>query len=94
MGLHEVLVHFAELEDPRSQVNLRHPLVSVVVITLMAVLAGANGPTAIARWAELKGEFLRHEGIRSDSAVRESGRARVGTKRLVFEEGGKFREGP
>lgn len=59
VGLDEVLVHFAELEDPRSQVNLRHPLVSVVVIALMAVLAGANGPTAIARWAELKGELLR-----------------------------------
>jgi predicted transposase YbfD/YdcC len=59
MGLDEVLVHFAELEDPRSQVNLRHPLVSVVVIALMAVLAGARGPTAIARWAELKEALLR-----------------------------------
>ena len=46
-GLDEVVVHFAELEDPRSEINLRHPLVSVVVIALMAVLAGANGPTAI-----------------------------------------------
>lgn len=57
--LDELLVHFSQLEDPRSQVNLRHPLVSVVVIALMAVLAGANGPTAIARWAELKGELLK-----------------------------------
>lgn len=45
-------------EDPRSTVNRRHPLVSVVVISLMAVLAGANGPTAIAKWAALKVEFL------------------------------------
>ena len=51
-------LHFAELEDPRSTVNLQHPLVSVVVIALMAVLAGASGPTAIARWAALKEEFL------------------------------------
>ena len=29
----------------------RHPLVSVVVIALMAVLAGPGGPTAIAQWA-------------------------------------------
>lgn len=38
-NLDEVVVHFAELEDPRSEINLRHPLVSVVVIALMAVLA-------------------------------------------------------
>src|SRR5258708_5326549 len=56
--LDEVVLHFAELEDPRSTVNRRHPLVSVVVIAVMAVLAGANGPTAIARWAALKEEFL------------------------------------
>jgi predicted transposase YbfD/YdcC len=58
IGLDEVLPHFEALEDPRSPVNLQHPLVSVVVIALMAVLAGANGPTAIAKWAALKQEFL------------------------------------
>ncbi len=52
--LDEVVTHFAELEDPRSTVNRRHPLVSVIVIAVMAVLAGANGPTAIARWAAAK----------------------------------------
>jgi predicted transposase YbfD/YdcC len=58
IALDEVVLHFAELEDPRSTVNLQHPLVSVVVIALMAALAGAGGPTAIARWAALKEEFL------------------------------------
>src|SRR5271165_5380988 len=58
IGLGEVLRHFEELEDPRSTVNQRHPLVSVVVIALMAVLAGASGPTGIAKWAALKREFL------------------------------------
>lgn len=57
-SLDEVVAHFAELEDPRSAVNRQHPLVSVVVIAMMAVLAGAGGPTAIARWAALKEEFL------------------------------------
>jgi len=56
--LDEVVGYFDDLEDPRSTVNLQHPLVSVVVIALMAVLAGAGGPTAIARWAALKAEFL------------------------------------
>jgi predicted transposase YbfD/YdcC len=58
VSLDEVVLHFAELEDPRSTVNRQHPLASVVVIAVMAVLAGANGPTAIARWAALKEEFL------------------------------------
>src|SRR5215468_10464217 len=54
----EVVRHFEELEDPRCSINRKHPLVSVVVIAVMAVLAGASGPTAIARWAALKEEFL------------------------------------
>ena len=58
IGLDEVARHFEELEDPRSSINRKHPLVSVVVIAIMAVLAGANGPTAIAKWAALKEEFL------------------------------------
>jgi predicted transposase YbfD/YdcC len=54
LGLDEIVRHFKGLEDPRSTINRQHPLVSVVVIALMAVLAGASGPTAIADWAELK----------------------------------------
>lgn len=58
IGLDDVTQHFEELEDPRSTVNRLHPLVSVVVIALMAVLAGADGPTAIAKWAATKEELL------------------------------------
>ena len=58
MDVKEVLRHFKQLEDPRSSVNLLHPLDSVVVIAIMAVLAGANGPTAIAKWANMKAEIL------------------------------------
>jgi predicted transposase YbfD/YdcC len=58
IGLDQVIAHFEALEDPRSTVNRQYPLTSVVVIALMAVLAGANGPTAIAKWAALKEEFL------------------------------------
>lgn len=58
IGLEEVVAHFDELEDPRSSINLRHPLGSVIVIALMAVLAGAGGPTAIAKWAAMKEDLL------------------------------------
>ena len=57
-SIDEVLCHFQELEDPRSEINRKHPLVSVVVISLLAVLAGASGPTAIAKWAAMKEELL------------------------------------
>jgi predicted transposase YbfD/YdcC len=56
--LDEVVGYFDDLEDPRARVNLKHPLVSVVVIAMMAVLAGAGGPTAIAKWAALKQDLL------------------------------------
>jgi predicted transposase YbfD/YdcC len=58
VGLDEVVKHFEELEDPRSHVNRKYPLSSVIVIAVMGVLAGADGPTAIARWAKCKAEFL------------------------------------
>src|SRR5436305_12894533 len=53
-----IVASVATLEDPRSHINRRHPLPSVLVIAVLAVLAGAAGPTAIARWAELKEDLL------------------------------------
>lgn len=59
IGLEEIACYFDELEDPRSTINQKHPFVSVVVIAMMAVMAGANGPTSIAKWASMKESFLR-----------------------------------
>ena len=52
--LSDVVAHFETLEDPRSTVNLLHPLPSVVTISLMAVLAEADGSTGIHKWAVAK----------------------------------------
>lgn len=57
-GLDEVVVYFQDLEDPRSPINRKHPLTSVLVIAVIAILAGASGPTAIAQWANLKKDLL------------------------------------
>ena len=57
MDVQEIVRHFKQLEDPRSPVNRLHPLDSVVVIAIMAALAGANGRMAVARWANIKSEF-------------------------------------
>src|ERR1700745_4516131 len=56
--LDEIVASFSTLEDPRSPINRRHPLPSILVIAVLAVLAGAAGPTAIARWAKLKRDLL------------------------------------
>src|SRR5436190_11203794 len=58
VGVEEIVRHFHELEDPRSTINQRHPLDSVIVIAIMAILAGATGPTSIAKWAKHKAAFL------------------------------------
>jgi predicted transposase YbfD/YdcC len=58
ISLDEIVAHFQDLEDPRSSVNRRHPLVAVIVIAVLGVLAGASGPTAIAEWAAIKEEVL------------------------------------
>src|ERR671917_1764702 len=56
--LDEIVESFSTLEDPRSHINRRHPLPSILVVAVLAVLAGAAGPTAIARWAKYKEELL------------------------------------
>lgn len=50
---------FDDLPDPRSSVNRRHRLGDVIVIAICAVVARADGPTAIAEWARLHERWLR-----------------------------------
>lgn len=54
-----ILQFFDELPDPRSQVNRCHLLGDVIVIAICAVLAGCDGPTAIAKWATLNERWLQ-----------------------------------
>jgi len=54
-----LLRFFDDLPDPRSMVNRLHRLGDVIVIAICAVLATADGPTAIAHWAELNEAWLR-----------------------------------
>lgn len=54
-----LLRFFDDLPDPRSQVNRLHRLGDVIVIAVCAVMATADGPTAIATWAKLHEPWLR-----------------------------------
>ena len=57
-SLRDIAEQFDRLPDPRCHVNRLHPLRSVIVIAILAILAGSNGPTAIARWAQVKKDLL------------------------------------
>jgi len=54
-----IVRHFEEMEDPRSKVNRLHLLVDVIVISILGVVAGADGPTAIAMWANMVEQWLK-----------------------------------
>jgi predicted transposase YbfD/YdcC len=55
----DILQDFAELPDPRSHVNQRHLLGDIIVISIMAVIAGAEGPKAIGVWAKSNEAWLK-----------------------------------
>ena len=54
-----IVRHFEEMDDPRSQVNRLHLLADVIVISILGVLAGADGPLAIATWAVAQEQWLK-----------------------------------
>lgn len=54
-----ILDQFRDLEDPRSHVNRRHLLGDLIVICIMAVIAGSDGPKSIGTWAEQQQAWLK-----------------------------------
>jgi predicted transposase YbfD/YdcC len=53
------LDHFADLQDPRQLVKVIYPLDEILLLSLLAVLAGAETFTAIAQFGKDKLDFLR-----------------------------------
>lgn len=54
-----ILQEFSSLDDPRSTINRYHLLGDLIVICIMAVIAGADGPLAIGTWAENNEKWLK-----------------------------------
>ena len=48
----------AKLDDPRTDINILHPVENIVAISIAAIIAGAEGPKSIARWADEKKDWL------------------------------------
>lgn len=53
-----ILEEFNEVDDPRSAINRVHLLGKLLVISFMAVVAGADGPKAIGMWAKANERWL------------------------------------
>lgn len=51
--------HFESLEDPRVERTRRHQLIDIVVVSVLAVIAGADGWTDIALYGRTKEAWLR-----------------------------------
>jgi predicted transposase YbfD/YdcC len=69
-----IIRHFEEMDDPRSEVNRHHLLGDIIVISILGVLAGADGPLAIAQWAGtqepwLKGHLRLPHGVPSRDTI-------------------------
>jgi predicted transposase YbfD/YdcC len=82
-----ILEFFKDLEDPRSTINRRHLLGDLIVICVLAVIAGADGPKAIGIWAEAHREWLQRHlslpgGIPSHDTI---GRLLAGLKPRAFQ---------
>ena len=61
-ALHEAVVflsHFKDLPDPRQSGKVTYPLDEILLLCLLAVLAGAETITDIARFGEKKLDLLR-----------------------------------
>lgn len=50
---------FSSLKDPRIERNKRHKLLDIIILTLCAVISGAEGWEAIEQFGEDKQEWLR-----------------------------------
>lgn len=82
-----IVRHFEEIDDPRSEVNRRHLLVDVIVISILGVVAGADGPLAIAMWASMQEPWLtRHLALPNGVPSRHTiGRVLQSLKPMAFQ---------
>jgi predicted transposase YbfD/YdcC len=56
--LDTLVEHLTELEDPRSNINQKHPLVNIVTIAICASIAGATQYTQIETFGKERSEWL------------------------------------
>ena len=87
VSVESILEDFADLPDPRSSINRIHLLEDIIVISILAVIAGADGPKAIGIWAAAHAQWLRNKlqlpgGIPSHDTI---GRVLMALKPAAFQ---------
>ena len=86
-NVESILSYFEDLKDPRSHINRLHIFGDLIVICIMAVIAGADGPEAIGTWADSNHTWLKKHlqlphGIPSHDTL---GRLLAALKPIVFQ---------
>ena len=51
--------HFSSLKDPRIQLKTRHKLIDIIIITICAVICGADDWTEVVDYAKAKHDWLK-----------------------------------
>ena len=59
VNVESIRSYFESLSDPRRERGRKHLLGDVIVIAVCGILCGADGPTAIPRWALNRCDWLR-----------------------------------
>ncbi|MGY8899431.1 MAG: ISAs1 family transposase [Paraglaciecola sp.] len=54
-----IISHLEQIEDPRTDINVKHDLIDVMFLTLSAVLSGADGWKSIQEFGEMQLDWLR-----------------------------------
>lgn len=87
VSVESILEDFHDLPDPRSTTNRTHLLGDIIVISIMAVIAGAEGPKAIGVWAASHEDWLKQRlrlpaGVPSHDTI---GRVLMALKPAAFQ---------
>jgi hypothetical protein len=56
--IHPLSEYLGELNDPRKAKGLRHPLVAILCLCVVAMMSGAKTPKSIANWIKHRPELL------------------------------------
>ena len=75
----EWIKHFEDLIDPRGKQGVLHPLISIVMIALLATIGGAKG------WEDIETYGVSHEAWLSSFLALPFGIPRADTYRRLFE---------
>ncbi len=54
-----IISHLERIEDPRTDINVKHDLIDVMFLTISAVLSGADGWKSIQEFGDMQLEWLR-----------------------------------